>query len=74
LLSRLRARDETAFVELIERYHGPLLRLAMTFVGRREVAEEVGQETWPGVPHGVDRFEGRSSLKTWTFRILANRA
>jgi RNA polymerase sigma-70 factor (ECF subfamily) len=74
LVERLRAGDEDAFVTLVERYHGPLLRLAQTFVPSAAVAEEVVQETWLGVVRGIERFEGRSSLKTWLFRILANRA
>jgi RNA polymerase sigma-70 factor, ECF subfamily len=74
LLARLRARDEAAFVELVTRLNGPLLRLAMTHVSSRGVAEEVVQETWLAVLDGLDRFEGRSSLKTWIFRILTNRA
>ncbi|HXX79677.1 MAG TPA: RNA polymerase sigma factor, partial [Ktedonobacteraceae bacterium] len=55
-------------------YHAALLRLALLFVPSEAVAEEVVQETWLGVLHGLDRFEGRSSLKTWLFRILTNRA
>jgi RNA polymerase sigma-70 factor (ECF subfamily) len=74
LVQRLRARDERAFSDLIDRYHGPLLRLALVFVPSRAVAEEVVQETWVGVLDGLDSFEGRSSLKTWIFRILTNRA
>jgi RNA polymerase sigma-70 factor, ECF subfamily len=74
LVARLRAGDEDAFVELVERYHTSLLRLASAFVPGRAVAEEVVQETWLGVVRGIDRFEGRSSLKTWLFRILINRA
>jgi RNA polymerase sigma-70 factor, ECF subfamily len=74
LVDRLRAGDEDAFVTLVERYHAPLVRLAATFVPNRAVAEEVVQETWLGVVRGIDRFEGRSSLKTWVFRILVNRA
>ena len=74
LVSRLRAGDETAFVTLVEQYHAPLLRLAQTFVPNRAVAEEVVQEAWLGVVRGIDRFEGRSSLKTWLFRIVVNRA
>jgi RNA polymerase sigma-70 factor (ECF subfamily) len=68
------AGDEAAFVALVRLYHTPLLRLASTFIRDRAVAEEVVQETWLGVLSGLDRFEGRSSLKTWIFRILANRA
>jgi RNA polymerase sigma-70 factor (ECF subfamily) len=74
LLDRLRAGDEGAFAALVERYHAPLLRFAMTMVPSRAVAEEVVQDTWLGVVRGIDRFEGRSSLQTWLFRILANRA
>ena len=74
LLGRLRARDEGAFMELVDRYGSSLLRVALLFVATRAVAEEVVQETWLGVLAGIDRFEGRSSLKTWLFRILTNRA
>jgi RNA polymerase sigma-70 factor, ECF subfamily len=74
LLDRLRARDESAFMELVDRYHQSLVRLAMSFVSTRTAAEDVAQETWLGVLNGIDRFEGRSSLKTWLFRILVNRA
>lgn len=74
LIAQLRARDAKAFAGLLDRYHGPLLRLALVFVTSRAVAEEIVQETWVGVLDGLDRFEGRSSLKTWIFRILTNRA
>ena len=74
LLRALRAGDEAAFATLVERHYSSLLRLAMTFVGSRAVAEEVVQDTWLGVLRGIDRFEGRSSLKTWIFRILTNTA
>jgi RNA polymerase sigma-70 factor (ECF subfamily) len=74
LLERLREGDEAAFMELVERHHAALVRLAQSFVSSRAVAEEVAQETWLGVLNGIDRFEGRSSLKTWIFRILVNRA
>jgi RNA polymerase sigma-70 factor, ECF subfamily len=74
LVDSLRAGDESAFEMLIDRYHTPLLRLAMLYVPSRAVAEEVVQETWLGVLQGLARFEGRSSLKTWLFRILTNRA
>ena len=74
LLERLRAGDEAAFLTLVERY-GPLMqRLALTHVRTTAVAEEVVQEAWLGVLSGLDRFEGRSSLKTWILRILVNRA
>ncbi len=74
LVEALRSGNESAFVSLIDMYHSSMLRLAMIFVPSQDVAEDVVQETWMGVLHGLDRFEGRSSLKTWIFRILANRA
>ena len=74
VVEALRRGDENAFATLIDRYHTTLLRLAMSYVATREQAEDVVQETWLGVLNGVDRFEGRSSLKTWIFRILVNRA
>jgi RNA polymerase sigma-70 factor, ECF subfamily len=74
LVQRLREGDESAFVELIDRYGGTMLRVAQMYVRDRASAEEVVQETWLAVLNGIDRFEGRSSLKTWLFRILTNRA
>ena len=73
LLHRLRQGDEEAFEMVVARYHQPMLRLANSLVGSRAVAEEAVQDTWLGVVRGVDRFEGRSSFKTWLFRILVNR-
>jgi RNA polymerase sigma-70 factor (ECF subfamily) len=70
----LRARDEAAFAQLMRMYHASLLRVAQIYVASRAVAEEVVQETWLAVLNGIDRFEGRSSLKTWIFRILTNTA
>jgi RNA polymerase sigma-70 factor, ECF subfamily len=74
LLARLRDGDEDAFVTLVGRHHDSMLRLARTFVHSHAVAEEVVQETWVGVLRGIDRFEGRSSLRTWLLAILVNRA
>src|SRR5919198_1186094 len=74
LARSLRAGDEQAFAELVARYHASLLRVAMIYVRNRSVAEEVVQETWLGVIEGLERFESRSLLKTWIFRILTNRA
>ncbi len=74
LIALLRAGDEAAFSALIEQYYGTLLRLAMMYVSSKAIAEEVVQETWVGVLQGLKRFEGRSSLKTWIFRILTNSA
>src|SRR5215467_14329718 len=74
VLRRLRAGDEQAFVALVERYNGSMLRLALSFVPSRAVAEEVVQDTWLAVLRGLGRFEERSSLRTWLFTILVNRA
>jgi RNA polymerase sigma-70 factor (ECF subfamily) len=74
LLARLRAGDEAAFMGLVDRYGALMLRIALSHVASRAVAEEVVQEAWLGVLKGLDRFEGRSSLKTWIVRIVANQA
>jgi RNA polymerase sigma-70 factor, ECF subfamily len=74
LVTALRRGDEKAFAELVDRYQGPLIRLAMVYVRNRAVAEEVVQDTWVAVLGGLERFEGRSLLRTWIFRILVNRA
>src|SRR5512132_1949456 len=74
LIDALKAGDEAAFAVLMDEYSSSLLRVATMYVGSRAVAEEVVQETWLGVINGLDRFEGRSSLKTWIFRILTNTA
>jgi RNA polymerase sigma-70 factor (ECF subfamily) len=74
LVDRLRAGEESAFADLVRRYQPQLLRLAEATVGSRAVAQEVTQDTWLAVVRGVDRFEGRSSFKTWLFHILLNRA
>lgn len=74
LVADLRAGKEDAFAALIERYYAPMLRVARNYVATAEAAEDVVQDTWMGVIAGIDRFEGRSSLKTWLFRILVNRA
>jgi RNA polymerase sigma-70 factor (ECF subfamily) len=71
-LEALRAGDEAAFAALLDRYHGPLFRLAMSHLRDRDAAEDAVQETWLRVLAGLDRFEGRSSLKTWIFGILLN--
>jgi RNA polymerase sigma-70 factor (ECF subfamily) len=72
LVAALQARDEAAFLELVRAYHPSLLRVAQIYVPSRAVAEEVIQDTWLGVLRGIDGFEGRSSVKTWIFRILTN--
>src|SRR5919197_3015202 len=72
LVDALRAGDEAAFEALMVMYGAAMLRVARMFVASRAVAEEVVQDAWIGVLNGIDRFEGRSSLKTWIFRILTN--
>jgi RNA polymerase sigma-70 factor, ECF subfamily len=72
LIEKLRGGDEVAFTEFVRAQHSVLLGVAMTYVSSRAVAEEVVQETWLGVLAGLDGFEGRSSLRTWIFRIAAN--
>jgi RNA polymerase sigma-70 factor, ECF subfamily len=72
LVKALAARDPDAFAYLLDRYHPSLVRLAQQYVPSRAVAEEVAQETWLAVIEGIDRFEQRSSIKTWLFRILIN--
>lgn len=74
LVERLRGGDEAAFAEVVDRYDRQLRRLARTFVRTDALADDVVGETWLAVVKGLDRFEGRSSLKTWIFRILVNRA
>jgi RNA polymerase sigma-70 factor (ECF subfamily) len=74
LLRALRVGDEQAFAALVAKYGPSLLRLALLYVSSRAVAEEVVAETWLAVFTGLERFEGRSTLKTWLFRILTNKA
>ena len=74
LLERLRAGDEAAFRTLVDRHDRTLRRVARTFVRTSSAADEVVQETWLAVVGGLDDFEGRSSLRTWIFSILVNRA
>ena len=74
LLERLRAGDERAFEALVARHYSTMLAVARHYVASRAVAEEVVQEAWLGVLQGLDRFEGRSSLRTWILRILVNKA
>ena len=74
LVAALRRGDERAFAGLVDELSGPLIRLALAHVPSRAIAEEVVQDTWVGVIRGLDRFEGRSSLRTWIFQILLNNA
>jgi RNA polymerase sigma-70 factor (ECF subfamily) len=74
LIRRLRAGDEAAFAAVVERHHAAMVRVALGYVRTRPVAEEVAQEAWLGLLRGLDTFEGRSSLRTWLFRIVVNRA
>ena len=74
LVVRLRIGDQDAFAVLVDRYHTRLTRFARSFTPRAELAEDIAQETWLGLLRGLDRFEGRASLRTWLFQICANRA
>jgi RNA polymerase sigma-70 factor, ECF subfamily len=74
LLERLRAGDESAFETLLSRHDAAMRRVARTFVRTDSAADEVVQDAWLGVLRGLDGFEGRSSLRTWIFRILVNQA
>lgn len=73
-LAALRRGDQAAFVALVRRLHPSMVRVATSYVSSREVGEEVAQDTWVAVLEELDRFEGRSSLRTWIFRILTNQA
>ncbi len=74
LIARLQQGDEQAFDELVNKHHSALIRVALGHVADREVAEEVVQDTWIAVIEGLNRFEGRSSLRTWIFGILIHKA
>jgi len=74
IVAALRAGDEATFAALVDELSPSMLRVALMFVPTRAAAEDVVQEAWLGVLAGIGRFEGRSSLKTWIFRILTNRA
>jgi RNA polymerase sigma-70 factor (ECF subfamily) len=74
LLAALRRGDEQAFASLIDRYHLSMVRVAQAYVATKEAAEDAVQDAWLGVIQGLDRFEARSSLKTWIFRIVMNKA
>jgi RNA polymerase sigma-70 factor (ECF subfamily) len=74
LIERLRAGDEETFADLVRRWSPAMLRLARNFVATNQSAEDAVQDAWLGMLDGLDRFEGRASLRTWTFTILVNRA
>ena len=74
LVERLREGDQRAFLQLFHQWNPTMIRVALNYVRGRAVAEEVAQETWLHFMQQLGRFGGRSSLKTWTFRILVNRA
>jgi RNA polymerase sigma-70 factor (ECF subfamily) len=74
LVARLREGDGDAFRVIVERYHASMVSVARLYTPSAAVAEEVAQEAWIGVLRGIDRFEGRSSFKTWLFHIVTNRA
>lgn len=74
LIARLRNGDEGAFDQLVNQHHGALIRMAMGYVTDREVAEEVVQDTWMAVIESLNRFEGRSSIRTWIFGIMIHKA
>jgi RNA polymerase sigma-70 factor, ECF subfamily len=74
VLARLRAGDDTAFAELVDRWSPSMLRIARTYVATRQAAEDAVQDAWLGVVRGLAAFEGRSSLRTWVFTILVNQA
>ena len=74
LVARLRAGDESAMTQLVDEWSPAMLRIARSFVGSIQSAEDVVQDAWLGLLNGLARFEGRSSLRTWTFSILVNRA
>ena len=71
-MERLRAGDEDAFMMLVEHQQAMMLRIARMYVSSQAVAEEVVQDAWLGILQGLGKFEGRSSLRTWMYRILAN--
>jgi RNA polymerase sigma-70 factor (ECF subfamily) len=74
LLEQLMKGDERAYVDLVTRYHESLVRVARYYVANDATAEDVAQDTWIALLRGLERFEGRSTLKTWLFRICVNRA
>ena len=72
LVAALRDRDESAFAQLVDKHTPAMLRVARGYVPNHEIAEEVVQETWIALLKGIDKFEGRSSLRTWLFAVMIN--
>lgn len=72
LIAALRAGDESVFAQLVDQHTPSMLRVARGYVPSHEIAEEVVQETWIALLKGIDRFEGRSSLRTWLFTVMIN--
>jgi RNA polymerase sigma-70 factor, ECF subfamily len=72
LVSAFRQGDEEAFVVLVRRYNGLLIRIADRYTPSRDVSEEVAQETWISVLRSIAGFEGRSSFRTWLVTIAIN--
>ena len=72
LIAALRARDEGAFARLVDQHTPALLRVVRGYVPSREIAQEVVQDTWIALLNGIDKFEGRSSLRTWLFTVAIN--
>ncbi len=74
IIDQLRRRDASAFADLVNEHQDTMIRVARQYVRDYAAAEDVVQETWLAVVRGIEEFEGRSSLKTWLYRILTNRA
>src|SRR5215471_18492486 len=74
LVAALRRREEAAFVAVVKRYHSLMRRVAYAQLNDVAASEEVVQETWLAVIKGIDAFAGRSTLRTWMFRILTHQA
>lgn len=74
LVAALRAGDEAAFLRLVEKHHAAMVRLAAVYTGSPAAAEDAAQEAWVRALRSLDKFEGRSSFKTWLYRILTNTA
>ncbi len=74
IIARLKAGDEATFLGLVRRHQDTMIRVSMRYCRSRSVAEEIVQDSWVAVLDGLDRFEGRSSFKTWMYRIVVNRS